>query len=45
MSLWGLIEVGSLLLGLTTVTGFLGRVWWVFELTSHFKVQLDPQQV
>jgi len=40
MSLWGLVEVGSLLLCLATASGFLGRLWWMFELTSHFKVQL-----
>lgn len=25
---------------LATVTGFLGRLWWVFELTSHFRLHL-----
>jgi endonuclease/exonuclease/phosphatase (EEP) superfamily protein YafD len=25
---------------LATVTGFLGRLWWVFELTSHFRPHL-----
>ena len=24
---------------LLTITGFLGRLWWGFELTSHFRVQ------
>jgi len=24
---------------LCTLTGFLGRFWWVFDLTSHFRVQ------
>lgn len=40
LSFWGLIEVGSLILCLATATGFLGKIWWIFELTSHFKVQL-----
>lgn len=25
---------------LATVTGFLGRLWWVLELTSHFRLHL-----
>ncbi len=25
---------------LATVTGFLGRLWWLFELTSHFRLHL-----
>ncbi len=25
---------------LATLTGFLGRRWWVFELTSHFRLHL-----
>ncbi len=25
---------------LATVTGFLGQLWWVFELTSHFRMHL-----
>ena len=40
LSLSGFLAAGTLLLCLATGTGFLGEVWWVFELTSHFKVQL-----
>ena len=40
MSLWGLIEVAGLLLGFATVTGFLARWWWLFELSSHFRLHL-----
>jgi endonuclease/exonuclease/phosphatase (EEP) superfamily protein YafD len=40
MTIWGLMEVGGALLCSVTVTGFLARFWWVFELTSHFRVQL-----
>lgn len=35
----GLEAVGAILC-LVTLTGFLGRLWWVFELTSHFRFQL-----
>ncbi len=28
----------SLLSGLATLAGFLGKLWWMFELTSHFPV-------
>ncbi len=28
-----------LLTGLFTVTGYLGSFWWMFDLTSHFRVQ------
>ena len=40
LSVWGLLEVGSVLACLATVTGFLGRLWWMFELTSHFRFHL-----
>jgi endonuclease/exonuclease/phosphatase (EEP) superfamily protein YafD len=40
LTVWGLLEVGAVLACLATVTGFLGRLWWVFELASHFRVQL-----
>lgn len=39
-SVWGLLEVGAGLACLATVTGFLGRLWWIFELTSHFRLHL-----
>lgn len=29
----------SIITGILTVTGYLSRVWWIFELTSHFRVQ------
>src|SRR5262245_5771701 len=37
-----LVEVlcgGGALLGLLTLTGFLGQLWWLFDLTVHFRVQ------
>src|SRR5262245_52712530 len=29
-----------MLCGLATVTGFLSKLWWLFELTSHFPLHL-----
>ena len=40
LSLWGLLEVTGLAFCLATFTGFLGRLWWIFELTSHFRPHL-----
>ena len=40
LTVWGLLEVGAGLACLATVTGFLGRLWWIFELTSHFRLHL-----
>lgn len=40
LSLWGLAEVAGGLLCLATITGFLGRLWWLLELTSHFRLHL-----
>jgi len=40
MSIWGLLEVAALALCLATLTGFLARWWWLFELTSHFRLHL-----
>jgi endonuclease/exonuclease/phosphatase (EEP) superfamily protein YafD len=40
MSIWGLVEVCGLLLCAATVAGFLARLWWVFELASHFRLHL-----
>ena len=40
LTVWGLFEVGAVLACLATVTGFLGRLWWIFELTSHFRLHL-----
>lgn len=39
VSLAGLVGVGAVICLACTATGFLGRVWWVFDLTSHFRVQ------
>jgi endonuclease/exonuclease/phosphatase (EEP) superfamily protein YafD len=36
----GLLEVATLLLWMATAAGFLGRTWWIFELTSHFRPHL-----
>ncbi len=37
--LWGLIIVAMLVLCAFTATGFLGGIWWVFDLTANFRVQ------
>lgn len=36
---WNLLLVATMLACLGTLAGFLGRTWWVFELTSHFRLQ------
>lgn len=36
---WGLVAAAGTLLCLFTVTGFLGRSWWLLDLTSHFRIQ------
>jgi len=36
VSWWGLLEIGSLLLCLTTLTGFLARLGWIFEINFPF---------
>jgi endonuclease/exonuclease/phosphatase (EEP) superfamily protein YafD len=40
LTVWGLLEIVAVLVCLATVTGFLGRRWWIFELTSHFRLHL-----
>jgi endonuclease/exonuclease/phosphatase (EEP) superfamily protein YafD len=35
----GLLTAAGLLACLATLTGFVGRFWWGFELTTHFPVQ------
>ena len=40
LSFWGLVEVAGVLLGFATITGFLARLAWLFELTSHFRLHL-----
>lgn len=39
LSLTGLVEAAGALVCLFTLTGFVGRWSWVFEITSHFRVQ------
>jgi len=34
----GLLEASSAVLCLLTFTGFLGRLWWILELTVHFRL-------
>jgi endonuclease/exonuclease/phosphatase (EEP) superfamily protein YafD len=36
---WNLLVAATLLACLSTLAGFFGRTWWVFELTSHFHLQ------
>ena len=38
-TVWGILEVCSIVLCLATIASFLGRLWWIFELTSHFPLQ------
>lgn len=40
LSIWGLMEVGGVLLCAATMAGFLARLWWVLELTTHFRLHL-----
>jgi endonuclease/exonuclease/phosphatase (EEP) superfamily protein YafD len=40
LSVWGLMEVGGVLLCAATIAGFLARLWWVFELATHFRLHL-----
>lgn len=39
IGLWGIISAICALACICTVTGFMGRWWWVFDLSSHFRVQ------
>jgi endonuclease/exonuclease/phosphatase (EEP) superfamily protein YafD len=39
ISLWGLCHCAGALAGVCTLTGFAGRFGWLFDLTSHFRVQ------
>jgi len=36
---WELIAAAGWLICLSTVTAFFSQIWWVFDLTSHFRVQ------
>ena len=33
------LTAAGAMLGILTLTGFLGKFWWVFDLTAHFRVQ------
>ncbi|MBN1672014.1 MAG: endonuclease/exonuclease/phosphatase family protein [Kiritimatiellae bacterium] len=35
----GILGAAGLLAGAGTIAGFLGRLWWVFDLASSFRVQ------
>ena len=39
MLFWGLMDTLALGLVSATLAGFLGKLWWIFDLTSHFQVQ------
>ncbi len=39
-SFGGVVEVIGALLGAATLAGFLARLWWVFELATHFRPHL-----
>ena len=36
---WGILSSVTLIACISTVLGFMGRLWWPFELASHFRVQ------
>jgi len=36
---YGILTVAGVLTGAATLAGFLGRLWWVLDLFSHFRVQ------
>jgi endonuclease/exonuclease/phosphatase (EEP) superfamily protein YafD len=36
---WGLLSAAVLVASIATVAGFFGRLWWVLELASHFRLQ------
>ncbi len=39
VSLAGLASAAGLLVGLSSLLGFFGPLWWFFDLFSHFRVQ------
>lgn len=39
MTPWGLLSAATVVVSSSAVLGFLGRLWWPFELTSHFRPQ------
>jgi endonuclease/exonuclease/phosphatase (EEP) superfamily protein YafD len=39
LSFWAMIEATGALLCVFTVTAFLGRFSWMFDLTAHFRIQ------
>ncbi len=36
---WGLLGAGGAVLCAATAAGFMGRLWWILDLCSHFRVQ------
>jgi hypothetical protein len=40
VSLWRLIAAFGGIAVVVTVLGFFGSLWWIFDLFSHFRVQL-----
>ncbi len=40
ITVWGLAEAAGMLFCAATVTGFFGRLWWLLELTVHFRPHL-----
>jgi endonuclease/exonuclease/phosphatase (EEP) superfamily protein YafD len=39
MILWSVLWLLTVSLCLMTLTGFMARVWWIFDLSSHFRFQ------
>jgi endonuclease/exonuclease/phosphatase (EEP) superfamily protein YafD len=39
LSFWDLLTAAGAVMALSTIFGFLGRFWWLFDLFSHFRVQ------
>lgn len=39
LKIWLIIFILTSVVCLLTLTGFWGRFWWIFDITSHFRVQ------
>lgn len=39
VNIWGLVSAAGALGCLVTMTALAGKFWWVFDLTSHFRLQ------
>jgi len=39
LKIWWVIFILTVVVCFLTITGFGGRLWWIFDITSHFRVQ------